>query len=161
MHPRASELIRRLGLEPHPEGGLFRRVYQAALGVEPDDARGARRALSAIYYLLTDRGVGRWHRVLSDESWHWYEGAPLELFVAPPEGGVIATHRLGPLADQAAPQYVVPARCWQAARSMGDFTLVGCCVAPGFEFADFTLVASLPERERPSLTPATLFAALL
>ena len=161
MHPRASELIRRLGLEPHPEGGLFRRVYQAALGVEPDDARGSRRALTTIYYLLVDSGISRWHRVRSDEAWHWYEGAPLELFVASPEGGAVATHRLGPLDDHAAPQHVVPAHCWQAARGTGDYTLAGCCVAPGFEFADFTLLASLPPGQRPDLMPEHLIAELL
>lgn len=97
----------------------------------------------------------------SDEAWNWYEGSPLELCVAPADGGAIARHTLGPLSDTASPQYVVPAGCWQAARCSGDYALVGCCVAPGFEFADFTLLASLPERERPSLTPAALLAELL
>ena len=156
MHPRASELIRRLGLEPHPEGGLFRRTYQATLGVKPDDARGSRRALTAIYYLLVDRGISRWHRVGSDEAWHWYEGAPLELFVASPDGADAACHRLGPLAQDTSPQHVVPAHSWQAARCTGDYALVGCCVAPGFEFEDFTLFASLPEAERSKLSSALL-----
>src|SRR5215468_11073493 len=131
MDPRARELIERLALEPHPEGGFFRRTYSAKLAVEPDDGRGQRPALTTIYFLLVDRGISRWHRVLSDEAWHWYEGAPLELFAAPPGGGAIEKHALGPFSDAAAPQYVVPAGFWQAARSTGDFTLVGCCVAPG------------------------------
>ena len=161
MHPRASELIRQLGLEPHPEGGLFRRTHQSTLPIRPGDARGPRHALTAIYYLLVDRGISRWHRVLSDEAWHWYEGAPLELFTAPPHGGAIVASVLGPLSDDAAPQRIVPASHWQAARCTGDYTLVGCCVAPGFEFADFTLLASLPDGERPRLSPGSLFAPFL
>lgn len=160
MHPRARELIDRLGLAPHPEGGMFRRTFQSARTVQPDDSRGPRVALTAIWYLLVDRGISRWHRVASDEAWHWYEGAPLELFTAG-AAGIVARCRLGPLSDHSAPQHVVPAGCWQAARCSGDYTLVGCCVAPGFEFADFALLASLPESERPILTPATLLAEFL
>ena len=161
MHPRASELIHRLKLEPHPEGGLFRRTWQSSLIVRPGDSRGSRHALTAIYFLLVDHGISRWHRVLSDEAWHWYEGAPLELFTGPQRGGPIMSHRLGPLSDTAAPQHVVPADCWQAARSEGDYTLVGCCVGPGFEYADFTLLASLPDGRRPRLMPASTAAEFL
>lgn len=161
MHPRAGELIRRLGLEPHPEGGLYRRTHQSAHRVMPDDTRGSRHALTSIYYLLVDGGISRWHRVRSDEIWHWCEGAPLELFIAPGEGGAITRSVLGPLAGDAAPQRIVPANLWQAARCTGDYTLVACCVAPGFEFADFTLLASLRDAERPRLSPESLFAALL
>ena len=161
MHPRASELIQRLGLLPHPEGGLYRRAYRSKVEVQSADGRGTRSALTSIYFLLVNRGISRWHRVLSDEAWHWYEGAPIELFVAAPEGGAIATHRLGPLSESSAPQHVVPARHWQAARCSGDYALVGCSVAPGFEFADFTLLASLPEHGRACLTPKVLFEDLL
>jgi predicted cupin superfamily sugar epimerase len=158
MHPRASELIRRLELEPHPEGGLFRRTSQSGLVVQPGDSRGPRHALTAIYFLLVDHGISRWHRVTSDEAWHWYEGSPLELLTAPADGGVIVSRELGPISDSAAPQCVVPANCWQAARCKGAYSLVGCCVGPGFEFADFTLLASLPDGEQPRLTPAALAA---
>lgn len=161
MHPRASELIHRLKLDPHPEGGLFRRTWQSSLIVKPGDSRGSRHALTAIYFLLVDQGISRWHRVLSDEAWHWYEGAPLELFTAPPGGGKISSVELGTLADSTAPQYVVPARCWQAARSKGAYTLVGCCVGPGFEYDDFTLLSSLPDSNRPRLTPASRAAEFL
>lgn len=160
MHARASELIDRLGLEPHPEGGMFRRTFQSRLRVDPADHRGPRAALTAIYYLLVDRGISRWHRVASDEAWHWYEGAPLELFTAA-ESGVIVCRELGPLSDRAAPQHVVPAGVWQAARGTGAYSLVGCCVGPGFEFADFSLLASLPVNERPILAPAALLAEFL
>jgi len=161
MHPRARELIDRFGLEPHPEGGLFARTFQSTLSVQPADSRGPRLALTAIYYLLIDRGISRWHRVASDEAWHWYEGAPLDVFVAAPGGTEIAPRRLGPASDSATPQLVVPANCWQAARCTGGYTLVGCCVAPGFEFADFSLLASLPESERPELVPSSLLEELL
>lgn len=161
MHPRASELIRLLELEPHREGGLFRRTWQSSLMVTPDDSRGSRHALTAIYFLLVDEGISRWHRVISDEAWHWYEGAPLELCTGPERGGAITSCRLGPLADSSAPQHVVPAGCWQAARSEGAYTLVGCCVGPGFDFFDFTLLASIPERQRPTLTPTYRAAELL
>lgn len=156
MHPRASELIDTLALEPHLEGGLYRRTHQSALRVDPDDGRGSRHALTAIYYLLVDRGISRWHRVRSDEAWHWCEGAALQLFTAAPTGGAITTNILGPLAHGSAPRHVVPAGRWQAARCTGDYTLVSCCVAPGFEFADFSLLASLPEGERPRLDPVSL-----
>lgn len=160
MHPRADELVRRLGLQPHPEGGLYRRTWQSALGVQPVDTRGERHALTAIFYLLVDGGISRFHRVASDEAWHWYEGAELELYTATPAGGAIAAHRLGPLSERALPQHVVAAGHWQAARCMGDYALVGCCVAPGFTFADFTLLSALPPAERPALTPESMLDEL-
>jgi predicted cupin superfamily sugar epimerase len=161
MHPRASDLIRQLGLEPHPEGGFFRRTYRSQLEVMARDARGPRAALTAIYFLLGEHGISRWHRVASDETWHWYEGARLELLTAPANGGPISARELGPLVDGATPQHSVQADCWQAARCLGDYTLVGCSVGPGFDFADFTLLAALPENERPPLTPVGLLAEFL
>jgi len=160
MHPRARELIDRLGLEPHPEGGMFRRTFQSSLRVDPGDSRGPRAALTAIYYLLADGGISRWHRVASDEAWHWCEGAPLELFTASADC-MIVRRELGPLSDRAVPQHVVAAGDWQAARSTGEYSLVGCCVGPGFDFADFSLLATLPVQERPILAPAELLAEFL
>ena len=160
-HPRVKELIDRLQLQPHVEGGMFRQTFRSAFEVEPGDSRGTRRALTLIYFLLVEGGISRWHRVASDEAWHWYEGAPLELFTATAEAGVIGKTLLGPLSDSASPQHVVPAGYWQAARPTGAYTLVGCSVGPGFEYTDFTLLSSLPELERPRLTPAALVAELL
>jgi predicted cupin superfamily sugar epimerase len=142
---RASELIRDLRLEPHPEGGWYRRVWQADSGVEPQDDRGPRPALTAIYYLLTGGAVGRWHRVRSDELWHYYEGAPLELLRVPPDEFRLERLRLGPLGPEQEPLRGVPAGWWQAARSLGDYSLVGCTVGPGFEFADFELLSDRPQ----------------
>ncbi len=160
MHPRATDLINLLRLETHPEGGLFRQTFRSNLRVSPVDSRGSRPALTLIYFLLVQGGISRWHRVTSDEAWHWYEGYPLELFTASPSSGAIQSSLLGPLSGIASPQVVVPAGYWQAARCSGAYTLVGCSVGPGFEYSDFTLLSSLPEHERPLLTPASLLAEL-
>jgi predicted cupin superfamily sugar epimerase len=130
----AAEIIRLLDLQPHPEGGHFRETFR-----DPRrDSRG--RAVSTlIYFLLRASEASRWHRVDAAEVWHYYAGAALELRMS--QGGKdISVHRLG--ADLIAgehPQYVVPAHYWQSARSLGRWTLVGCTVAPGFEFSGFEL----------------------
>lgn len=146
MTDRVAELIRTLGLVPHPEGGSYREIWRAPLGVEPDDRRGSRAALTQIYFLLPEGAISCWHRVRSDEIWHHYEGAPLELLRIPPDEMRIERARLGPLGDGQAPVECVPAHWWQAARSLGDFTLVGCTVGPGFEFADFEMLRDRPEQ---------------
>ncbi len=161
MDPRASELISLLKLEPHPEGGHFVETFRSSVGVTPSDLRGPRTALTVIYFLLLQGGMSRWHRVVSDEAWHWYDGYPLELFIAPPDTGIVQSLVLGPLSRAAAPQHIVRAGHWQAARVSGAYALVGCSVGPGFEFSDFTLLASLPERERPRITPSFLLSELL
>ena len=152
MNPRALELIRLLDLRPHPEGGFYRRIHYSGNRVLRQSDRVKRRALTSIYYLLPEGACSRWHRVWADEAWHHYEGAPLELLSFAADGSNLSVHRLGPLDSGAAPVHVVPAGCWQAARSLGDYSLVGCTVGPGFEFEDFTLLSDLPESERP--TPA-------
>jgi uncharacterized protein len=161
MHPRASELISLLKLEPHPEGGHFVQTFRSSVSVTPSDLRGSRAALTVIYFLLVQGSFSRWHRVASDEAWHWYEGYPLELFTAPPDTGIVRCSVLGPLSGGAAPQQIVPAGHWQAARATGAYALVGCSVGPGFEYADFTLLTSLPEHERPRIAPSFLVAELL
>jgi hypothetical protein len=133
----ADEIVRMLDLEPHPEGGHFRETLRdtatVASGADP-----ARAASTAIYFLLRAGEVSRWHRVDAAEVWHWYAGAPLALTLADAEGR--RDIRLGPeLAAGERPQAVVPAGAWQQAASLGDWTLVGCTVAPGFQFAGFEL----------------------
>ena len=150
MHPRAAELIHLLDLEPHPEGGYYRRIHRSESRVLREADGIGRRALTSIYYLLTEGSLSRWHRVCADEAWHHYEGAPLELLVFEADGSLTSSHRLGPLLEGDTPAYVVPAGWWQAARPLGAYSLVGCTVGPGFEFADFTLLADLPEEERPA-----------
>jgi predicted cupin superfamily sugar epimerase len=129
----AEEVARLLGLEPHPEGGFYRQTYRAAT------LAGERAASTAIYYLLRAGDLSAWHRVDSDEIWHLYAGAPLELRIAA-EGAAPAVHRLGlDLAAGERPQLVVPGGAWQSARTLGDWTLTGATVAPGFEFSRFEL----------------------
>jgi predicted cupin superfamily sugar epimerase len=129
----AGEVVRLLGLQPHPEGGFYRETFRAPA---PD---GARAASTAIYYLLGEGDVSAWHRVVdADEIWHHYAGAPLELTLW--DGRERASLRLGTdLAAGERPQAVVPAGVWQAARPMGGWVLVGCTVAPGFDFAGFEM----------------------
>jgi predicted cupin superfamily sugar epimerase len=138
---RIAERIRALELVPHPEGGFYREIWRSQARVEPADARGARAALTSIYFLLPGGAVSRWHRVRSDELWHHCEGAPLELWLTAPDTLELELRTLGPLDAPQAPVQAVPAGVWQAARSTGAYTLVSCSVGPGFEFADFELLA--------------------
>lgn len=132
----ADELIRRLSLQPHPEGGWYRQTWEAAAA--PD----ARSAGTAILFLLKAGERSHWHRVDADEIWHFYAGAPLVLRLSADDDGPAGRHRLGAdLAGGASPQIVVPAGHWQSAVSEGAWTLVGCTVSPGFRFDGFTLAA--------------------
>ena len=146
MHHRAAELIATLGLGPHPEGGFFREIFRSGAQVEPEDGRGSRAALTTIYFLLPEGSVSRWHQVASDEVWHLYEGGPLELLELDAHGDSPRQHVLAALAEgmDAAPVRTIPAGHWQAARPLGDYALVGCTVGPGFDFADFTMLADDP-----------------
>ncbi len=144
MHERAAELIASLELSPHPEGGYFRKVFHSTEPVRPLDGRADRNALSTIYFLLAYGDASHWHRVMSDEAWHLYEGAPVEMFQADPEFSAVYHRLLGPVAHAAEPVRVVPARHWQAARTTGAYSLVGCTVGPGFEYDDFELLRDQP-----------------
>ncbi|HEY4303236.1 MAG TPA: cupin domain-containing protein [Gemmatimonadaceae bacterium] len=145
MHPRASELIERLDLQPHPEGGYYRELYRSASTVAPADDRGPRASLTTIYFLLTDDAVSRWHEVSSDEVWHLYEGGPLELFDLDLDARTLDVRQLGGAsAEDVRPVYVIQAGRWQAARSLGAYALMGCTVAPGFDFKDFRLMSDDP-----------------
>jgi len=143
MHPRAEALVRRLRLEPHPEGGSYREVFRSARRVQPEDARPPRDALTLIYFLLVDGGWSRWHRVESDEAWSWVEGDALELLRIDAGLEALTRERLGTEEHDAAA--VIPAGDWQAARTTGAYTLVTCAVGPGFDFADFEMLSDLPD----------------
>ena len=130
--PSAADIIRRLDLKPHPEGGHYRETFRDQHTVN------GRAASTSIYFLLQRGERSHWHRVDAVETWHYYSGAPLKLSVV--NGASEEIFRLGPdIAGGEAPQVTVPARAWQAAETTGDWTLVGCTVAPGFEFAGFEL----------------------
>ena len=146
MNPdRVQELLETLGLKPHPEGGYYSETWRSPLEVAPSDGRGERSALTAIYFLLPAGAVSRWHRVRSDEVWIHIEGPPLELMKIPPDAWRLERVRLGPLADGHSAVECVPADWWQAARSLGSYTLVSCIVGPGFDFADFELMSDRPD----------------
>jgi predicted cupin superfamily sugar epimerase len=122
----ADEIAKVLNLQPHPEGGWFRESFRDG-------------ASTAIYYLLKAGEVSRWHRVDKAEIWHWYAGAVLELSLSP-DGKRLDRLRLGPdLAANQRPQAAVSAGAWQSARSLGAWTLLGCTVAPAFDFKGFEL----------------------
>jgi predicted cupin superfamily sugar epimerase len=138
----AEEIIRTLGLQPHPEGGYYAETFRSTETVTAPDGR-IRSAGTAIYFLLPQGEFSALHRVASDETWHHYQGAPLELITITPEG-LLASVLLGDdLAAGEHPQHVVPAGHWQGARPLGKrgagVTLVGCTVSPGFDFADFEM----------------------
>lgn len=131
MSPTAAEIIALLGLEPHPEGGWYRENFR-------DEPAGGRAKSTAIYFLLEAGGISAWHRIDAAELWHWYAGAPLQLDIA--DTGPAKSIILGnDLAAGQRPQGIVPPGAWQSARSLGDWTLAGCTVAPGFDFAHFEL----------------------
>jgi predicted cupin superfamily sugar epimerase len=130
----ADEVIAALDLKPHPEGGHFRETFR-----DRAETSGGRAAGTAIYYLLKAGERSHWHKVDAAEIWHWYAGAPLCLAIAPAGAAQAVVETLGPQLDAGErPQIVVPPHAWQSAESMGHFTLVGCTVAPGFDFVGFT-----------------------
>jgi len=141
----ATDVIRMLDLKPHPEGGHFRQTFRDAPPPSPPPQAGegrvgvARAASTAIYFLLARGERSHWHRVDAAEVWHWHAGAPLALEIASASGYRERFMLGSDLVAGERPQAVVPAHAWQAAQSLGDWTLVGCTVAPGFEFAKFEL----------------------
>ena len=133
-------------MQPHPEGGFFAETYRSAeiipLDALPARFGGARAFSTAIYFLLESHNRSALHRIQSDEVWHFYEGGPLEVFVIEPDSGVLTVIRLGNRPDRSEVfQAVVRAGCWFGSKPMAgsEFSLVGCTVAPGFDFADFEL----------------------
>ena len=131
----AEDIIAALGLQPHPEGGHFAETFRDSAA----DAAGRSRS-TAIYFLLKAGERSHWHRVDAVEIWHWHAGAPLRLSLAEKQGAAVTHLTLGPdIAAGQRPQGIVPMHHWQAAESLGDWTLVGCTVAPAFEFSGFEL----------------------
>ncbi len=129
---RADDIIARLDLAPHPEGGYFRETFR-------DVSVNGRACSTAILYLLKAGEVSQWHRISAAEVWHWYAGASLTLSQSI-DASTPTVHTLGnDIIGGERPQIVVPAHAWQSARSLGDWTLVGCTVAPGFEFSDLEM----------------------
>lgn len=147
LSPAVQALIDRLALQPHPEGGFFRETYRAkrslnAAALAPHFS-GARYASTAIYYMLTAGDRSRFHRLRSDEVWHFYLGDPLQVVELTESGSIQVTILGTDFAAGQVPQHVVPAGRWFGACPApgSNFSLVGCTVAPGFDFADFDVAA--------------------
>lgn len=137
----SDDVIETLRLAPHPEGGYYAETWR---DVPHDKERGSG---SAIYYLLEGGPGSKWHRVDAVEIWHFYAGSPLELQISS-DGHQLVKRVLGPGVDAGQrPQLIVPAHAWQSARSLGEWTLVGCTVSPAFESAGFELA---PDDWRPT-----------
>jgi predicted cupin superfamily sugar epimerase len=130
----ADAVIRLLDLKPHPEGGHFRETFR-----DTHTTGEGRAASTAIYFLLAHGERSHWHRVDAVETWHWHAGAPLGLEISSEPGRVERVTLGCDLAAGERPQAIVPAHAWQSAQSLGDWTLVGCTVAPGFDFKQFEL----------------------
>jgi hypothetical protein len=156
----AQYWIDRLSLSPHPEGGHYRVTYQSALTIVqdalPSAFHGNRSASTAIYFLLAQKDFSAFHRIASDELWHFYAGSALVVYVIDPEGNYSELH-LGDVFEAGEVfQAVVKAGCWFASRlkNPAGFALVGCTVAPGFDFADFEmakrsdLIATYPKHRK-------------
>jgi len=131
----AELIIRELGLTPHPEGGHYREVYRH------EETGKDRGDVTTIYFLLKLGEISRWHRIDAVEIWHYYAGAPLLLEIVPQAGDAQSLTLGIDLSRGQRPVGVVPKNAWQSARSQGDWTLVGCSVAPAFEFAGFEMAA--------------------
>lgn len=128
----ADDIITLMDLSPHPEGGYYRQTWISDESGRPSG--------TCIYFLLKNGERSHWHRVDAVEIWHYYSGAPLILSLSVSDAGPRVDHRLGPdLASGARPQVIVPKHHWQAARTTGDWTLVGCTVSPAFQFEGFEL----------------------
>lgn len=135
---RAEELIRLLTLEEHPEGGYFRETYRSELMVHSPHVNDERHAMTDIYFMLTSGQVSRFHKVRHDEVWNFYEGSALRLYDYDPVTERLRIVTLGAIPTCDCYKFVIPADHWQAAISLGDFSLAGCTVAPGFDFRDFS-----------------------
>lgn len=139
---RAEELIKVLGLQKHPEGGYFKETFRSELNVLSPNVNDQRSAMTDIYFLLQKSQVSRFHKVRHDEAWNFYEGGPLRLYDYDPAVDKLRIVTLGAMPQCDGYKYVISADHWQAAQSIGEFSLVGCTVAPGFDFRDFSFFSS-------------------
>lgn len=141
----AQDIIEKLNLLPHPEGGFFKETFRSKGSISQEELgngySGARSHSTAIYFLLTSDSFSAFHRIKQDEFWHHYDGAPINVHVIDPEGNYSCTVVGKDLNDGQVPQFVVEGNSWFASEvhGNGDFSLVGCTVSPGFDFDDFEM----------------------
>ncbi len=140
MNPQAADIVSRFNLKPHPEGGFYTETYRSTMVLGEPDA-GQRNVCTAILFLLTGNTFSAFHRICSDEIWHFYAGSGVTIYCIEPNGTYTETVVGNRFNQNEVPQFVVPAGVWFAARVVdgGSFAFVGCTVAPGFDFADFEL----------------------
>ena len=152
----AHSIIQELNLLPHPEGGYYREIYRSNTQVYSQKSNENRSAITCIYFLLTQGQKSCFHRVKHDEIWHFYLGAPLRLIDFHTSTGKVHEYILGDYKHTLCAQQVIMANHWQAAESLGEYSLVGCSVAPGFDFKDFTFLKDhqdsvIIEKQHPDL----------
>ena len=135
---RVAEIVNKLSLEKHVEGGYFKKAFASSRLVKPEDGSPETSALTHMYYLLPKGEVSMWHKLKSAEIWHYYEGDAVELTIFDEISRKRQKIKLGALSDEAAPCFLVPEGWWQSARPLGEYTLIGCSVAPGFRWEDWS-----------------------
>lgn len=146
MNSEVDYIVQQLGLVPHPEGGFFKETYRSENMIPAHslpDFSGDRSFCTSIYFLLTSDNFSAFHRIKQDEIWHFYKGSPLYVHVIYPDGEYVR-HTVGMDFEAGElPQLTVPAGCWFASsvKEGGEYALVGCTVAPGFDFDDFELIS--------------------
>lgn len=141
----SSYWVEKLELLPHPEGGYFKELYRSSEDIKQDSLpirfTGNRSFSTSIYFLLEKNQKSAFHRIKSDELWHFYDGEPATIFVID-DSGKLTEYKIGlSPEDNIFPQVIIPANCWFAAESNGNFTLAGCTVSPGFDFEDFEMAS--------------------
>jgi hypothetical protein len=156
---KASQVIEELQLAPHPEGGWYREVYRSTDRVLRGEQ--SRSATTAIYYLLEQHQLSRWHVVDADEIWHFYAGAPLLLLTYEPTSRQLVRHLLSAPTGGFTSMGIVPAGVWQAAHSLGEYSLVGCTVSPGFEFSGFRFTVDVPDHRAHFTGAMSQYEAML
>lgn len=155
---RVETLIKEMGMLPHPEGGFFKETFRSDSLLQSPINGEPRNSLTDIYFLLAAGQISRFHKVLHDEVWHFYEGTPLTLIEMDPDSLEVSKVMLGNTADTLRYKHCIKGGRWQAALSTGDYSLAGCTVAPGFDFADFQFLkddvstCSRFIKEHPELT---------
>lgn len=137
MDKKAKKLIKLLSLSLHPEGGYYKETFRSKTKIKSPKNKKMRNAITNIYFLLLEGDASRFHRVLHDEIWHFYDGSPMELIEISPDGLKISKTILGKNKSKINYSHCIKGGNWQAAYSIGEYSLAGCTVAPGFDFNDF------------------------